>query len=142
MGGTHGDRSLSGVARFARYAYAVVVWVFLVAVVVQVFLAGLAIFSDDPRDIGLHIDLGWILHLAPVLILVAAAVGRVGRSTLLWAGALVATMLVQPFLPGMAEASAALAALHPVNALLIFGIAAKLARGGRALLPGRETSAG
>jgi hypothetical protein len=81
-----------------------------------------------------------VLHLWPILILIAAAFGRVGRPTLLWVGALVATVLVQPFLPGLAPTSALLAALHLVNALLIFWIAVKLALGGPALLPGRATS--
>jgi hypothetical protein len=129
-------------ARAARYAYVGLVWLFLIAVVVQVFLAGLGLFSADPRDMGLHIDLGWILHLSPILILVAAAVGRVGRPTLLWTAGLLVAVLVQPFLPGLAATSAALAALHPVNALLIFGIATRLALGASALLPGKESAAG
>ena len=129
-------------ARAARYAYVGLVWLFLGILVIQVFLAGLGLFSTDPRDIALHIDLGWVLHLSPVLILVAGALGRVGRPTLLWVGALLATVLIQPFLPGLATTSVVLAALHPVNALLIFWIAVKLALGGTALLPGRAVSAG
>jgi hypothetical protein len=124
----------------ARYAYVGLAWLFVVGVVVQVFLAGLGVFSTDPRDIALHVNLGWVLHLWPVLILISATVGRVGRPTLLWVGALVATVLVQPFLPGLASTSEILAALHLVNALLIFWIAVKLALGGPALLPGRATS--
>jgi hypothetical protein len=129
-----------GLMPVARYAYVGLVWLFLVGVVIQVFLAGLGLFSSDPRDIALHVNLGWVLHLWPILILIAAAFGRVGRPTLLWVGALVATVLVQPFLPGLAPTSALLAALHLVNALLIFWIAVKLALGGPALLPGRATS--
>ena len=119
--------------RIARIVYAVLVWVFLAAVTVQTLLAGLAIFGD-PRDIGLHIQVGYILHLSPILILVAAAVGRVGRSTLLWVGALVVATFIQPLLPSMAGSSAFLAALHPVLALVIFAIAARLAWTSLALL--------
>lgn len=129
-----------GLMPVARYAYVGLVWLFLLAVVIQVFLAGLGLFSSDPRDIALHVNLGWVLHLGPILILISAAVGRVGRPTLLWVGALAATVLVQPFLPGLASTSVVLAALHVVNALLIFWIVVKLALGGPALLPGSATS--
>jgi hypothetical protein len=129
-----------GLIPVARYAYVGLVWLFLLAVVIQVLLAGIGMFSTDPRDIALHINLGWVLHLWPVRSLSAAAIGRVGRPTLLWVGALVGTVLVQPLLPGLAATSVVLAALHPVNALLIFWIAVKLSMGGPALLPGRATS--
>ncbi len=86
---------MSATVRWARYAYVGLLWLFLAAITVQVLLAGLAIFGD-PRDIGLHIQLGYILHLSPILVLIAAAVGRVGRPTLLWVGALVIVTLVQP----------------------------------------------
>jgi len=126
----------------ARYGYVVLIWLFLAGLVVQVFLAGLGMFSDDPRDVGLHIDLGWILHLAPVLVLAAAAIGRAGRDTLLWAAALVVSVGVQPFLPALADTSLILAALHPVNALVMFWIAVRLAIASLALLPGRAAAAG
>ena len=122
--------------RLARVTYVALVWLFLVGMVVQVFLAGLGMFSADSRDFGIHIQLGWILHLIPVLILIAAAVGRVGRPTVLWVAALVLTTLVQPFLPGLRETSVALAALHPVNAMVMFAITVRLAWTSSALLPG------
>ena len=121
----------------ARYVYIGLVWLFLVAVSVQVLIAGLAIFGD-PRDIDLHRTLGYLLHLSPVLILIAAAVGRVDRTTLLWAGALVVVTLIQPILPAIGSDSPLIAALHPVLALVIFAIAARLAWASPALLPGRQ----
>ena len=56
----------------ARYAYLVLAWAFVVGVVVQVFFIGLGLFAGS-RNIELHVTLGWILHLAPLLILAAAA---------------------------------------------------------------------
>lgn len=122
--------------RIARVAYVALVWLFLIGLVVQVFLAGLGMFSADSRDFGIHIQLGWILHLIPVLILIAAAVGRVGRPTILWVAALVMTTLVQPFLPGLRDTAVVLAALHPVNAMVMFAITVRLAWTSPALLPG------
>jgi hypothetical protein len=128
---------MSTVVRLARCGYVVLIWLFLGAITVQTLLAGLAIFGD-PRDIGLHIQFGYLLHLSPVGLLIVAAVGQVGRPTLLWVGALVLTTLIQPLLPMLAGASAFLAALHPVLALVIFAIAARLALTSVALLPGRQ----
>jgi hypothetical protein len=121
----------------ARIVYVILVWLFLTAITVQVLLAGLAIFGD-PRDISIHIQFGYLLHLSPILILIAAAVGRVGRTTLLWVGALVAVTLVQPLLPMLRGTSELLAAFHPVLALVMFAIAARLAWASLALLPGRS----
>jgi Family of unknown function (DUF6220) len=121
----------------ARYIYIGLVWLFLVAITIQVLIAGLAIFGD-PRDIDLHRTLGYLLHLSPVLILIAAAVGRVGRTTLLWVGALVVVTLIQPLLPAVGSDNALVAALHPVLALVIFAIAARLAWASPALLPGGQ----
>lgn len=124
--------------RWARVAYVALVWLFLVGLVVQVFLAGVGIFSPDARDFALHVQLGWYLHLVPVLVLIAAAIGRVGRPTMWWVAALVITTLIQPFLPALRETSVALAALHPVNAMVMFAITARLAWTSAALLPGRQ----
>ena len=122
--------------RWARYAFAILVALFLVGVVVQTFYAGLGLFAGA-ENMQLHVDLGWILHLAPILVLIAAALGRVGRATMLWTAALVVTVFIQPLLPGLSESVPALAALHPVNALLIFWISVVVAR--RALALERST---
>jgi hypothetical protein len=121
----------------ARIVYVILVWLFLAAITVQVLLAGLAIFGD-PRDISIHRQFGYLLHLSPILILIAAAVGRVGRTTLPWVGALVAVTLAQPLLPMLRGTSELLAAFHPVLALVMFAVAARLAWTSLALLPGRS----
>jgi len=107
-------------------------WLFLAGIVIQTFYAGLALFSPG-EGFETHVGLGWALHLAPILVLIAGALGRVGRNALLWTAALVATVLVQPFLPGLRESAPILAALHPVNALLIFWLALVVARRSLAL---------
>ena len=71
----------------ARMAYAALAWLFVVGVVVQVFFIGLTLFVDK-QNLELHRSLGWILHLSPILILAAAALGRVGRAQILTALAL------------------------------------------------------
>jgi hypothetical protein len=102
----------------ARWVYLGLVWIYLAAIVVQVFLAGLGLFSAD-KDFEPHRSLGWILHLGPVLLLLGAVVSRVGLRTIWWNVALLLTVGVQPFLPGLRNDVPLLAALHPVLALVI-----------------------
>jgi Family of unknown function (DUF6220) len=108
--------------RAFRYAFAVLAWLFVVGIVVQTFYAGLPLFSRG-SDFEVHIGLGWTLHLVPILLVVVAAIARAGRGTIWWTVGLLAAVLPQPFLPGLRESAPILAALHPVNALLIFGLA-------------------
>lgn len=103
----------------ARAAYLGLVWVYLAAIVVQVFLAGIGIFGVE-QDFEAHRSLGWILHLGPVLLLIVAAIARVGRWTVWWNVALLVSVGVQPFLPGLRTDLPLAAALHPVLALVIF----------------------
>lgn len=108
----------------ARYAYVVLAWAFLVGLLVQVFIIGLALF-DDPGAARLHVNVGWILHLAPILIVIAAAVARAGRRRILQAVGLAAIVFVVPILPSLG--APVVAALHPVLALLAFGAAVGVA---------------
>lgn len=103
----------------ARYAHLGLVWIYLAAIAVQTFLAGVALFGVE-RDFEAHRNLGYILHLGPVLLLIVAAVGRVGSRTLWWSVALLVTVGVQPLLPMLRDDVPWAAALHPVLALVIF----------------------
>jgi mercuric ion transport protein len=114
------------VVTVARYAFLVLSWLFLAGVVVQTFLAGLALFGD--QNFSLHVDVGWILHLAPILVLVAAALARPGRRVVLLALALAVVVFITPLLPMLLETTPAAAALHPVFALLTFGLSVVVAQ--------------
>lgn len=110
----------------ARYAYLISAWAFVVGVVVQVFLIGLGLFGE-PDAVGLHVNFGWILHLFPALIVIAAAVARVGRRLILQAVVLAAIVFVLPLLPSLRGSAPVVAAFHPVLALLAFGAAVGVA---------------
>jgi hypothetical protein len=60
--------------RALRIVYAVLAWLFLAALVVQVFFAGLMLFGE-PEGLALHVNTGWLLHTAVILLPVAAALG-------------------------------------------------------------------
>ena len=112
--------------RAARYVYLGLAVAFVIGLVVQVFYAGMGVFGAS--DFEVHIGLGWLLHLVPILILVAAAVGRAGRRRIIWATALAATVFVVPILALMRADAPALAALHPVGAIISFWLAIVVAR--------------
>lgn len=116
----------------ARYVYLVLAWAFVVGVVVQVFFIGLGLFAGS-ENVELHVTLGWILHLVPLLILAAAALARAGRRRILEAAALAAVVFVVPILATMRDGSPVLAALHPVGAILAFWLAIVVARGAASL---------
>lgn len=112
--------------RAARYVYLGLAVAFVIGLVVQVFYAGMGVFGAS--DFEVHIGLGWMLHLVPILILGAAAVGRAGRRRILWAAALAATIFVVPILALMRADAPAVAALHPVAAVISFWLAIVVAR--------------
>lgn len=103
----------------ARWLFLVMIWIYLAAVLYQVFLAGSALFGPD-RSFETHIGLGYLLHLVPIPLIFVAAVARVGRRLLLWTAALFAVQGIQPLLPMMRGELPWAAALHPVLALVIF----------------------
>ena len=112
--------------RAARYVYLGLAVAFVIGLVIQVFYAGMGVFGAS--DFEVHVGLGWMLHLVPILILVAAALGRAGRRRILWAAALAATVFVVPILALMRADAPALAALHPVGAVISFWLAIVVAR--------------
>lgn len=118
--------------RVARYAYLVAAWAFLAGVVVQVFFIGLGLFAGS-QNLELHVTLGWILHLIPILMLGLAALARAGRTRILHAAALAVTVFVVPILVILRDDLPVAAALHPVGALLAFWLSIIVARGATSL---------
>lgn len=114
--------------RSVRYLYAGLAWAFVAGLVLQVFFIGLGLFAGS-ENVALHVNVGWILHLVPILILVLAALARAGRRQILLAAALAVTVFIVPILVGLRGELPVLAALHPVGALLAFVLAILVAIG-------------
>ena len=106
----------------ARYVFVAFVWIYVAAILFQVFLAGIGLFGAA-KDFEPHAGLGWILHLVPILLLIVAAVARVGSSLLWWTAALLVVQFVQPILATLRNDAPVAAAFHPVLALVIFWLA-------------------
>jgi hypothetical protein len=90
-------------------------------VVVQVFLAGLGIFGAESFDA--HESFGWMLHSAAVVLFLLALLGPRTRRTIGLAFGLLVLMTVQIMLVGARDDTPWLAALHPVLALFVLGLA-------------------
>lgn len=103
----------------ARWVYLGLVWLYVVGLVIQVLLAGAALFGTG-TSFEPHRSLGYILHLVPILLIILGAAARVGRRVLQWNAALLVVQFIQPLLPILKENAPWLAALHPVLALAVF----------------------
>lgn len=109
----------------ARIAFAFLAWTFVGLVAVQVFLAGVGLFGAAPMT--LHREFGYWLPLVALAVLLAGAVARGGSLVWLSAGLLLLTV-VQGVLPALRADLPIVAALHPVNALLLAGLGLVIAR--------------
>jgi nicotinamide riboside transporter PnuC len=127
--------------RAARYAYVALAWAFVAGVVLQVFFIGLGLFAGAEYRY-IHAYFGWtILHLSPLIILVAAPLARAGRTRILQAAALAMTVWFVPILAVLRADAPVVAALHPVGALLAFWLAIVVARGATSLVGSSDTEA-
>ena len=114
----------------ARRLHPWLAWLFVAAVLVQVFLAGLAIFGATD-GFAWHVDFGYtVLGLITLGVLLAAVIGGLGRAAIGLSLLLLVLYVVQTALPQARASMPALAALHPVNAFLLFALGVIIARRG------------
>jgi hypothetical protein len=111
----------------ARVLFFAVTVLFLLAVVVQFFLAGLYVFGGTSIDS--HRVLGFILMGGALLLLVFAIVGRLPRRTVALTVLLLALTVLQTVFVNVDVDE--VKALHPVNALVIAAVAAALVESSR-----------
>ena len=116
-----------------RLAFAALAWLFLACVLVQFFLAGLGVFAGA-ENFALHREFGYLFGWLPVIMLVLAAVGRLGRRWIGLSALLIGLFTLQSVFVILRDSLPAIAALHPVNAVAIFFIAQHVARESRSLL--------
>jgi hypothetical protein len=103
---------------------------FVATIVYQVFLAGQAIANlGGSGDFSSHISFGFgIVGLAALAVLVTALVARRPRRDIGISAGMFVLYIVQTFLPGAKESAPWIAALHPVNAMILFGLSVWYAR--------------
>lgn len=112
-----------------RNVHAGMAWLLVVAIVVQVWLAGAAIPQLGGKgSFATHRDFGYLIGLLTLLLLLAAIGARSGRRRIGQAAGLLVLYVIQSSLPYMDPGLPAAAALHPVNALVMFGLGTWYAR--------------
>ncbi len=123
---------LSVPVRLARIGYALLSSVFVACVLVQVFFAGMGAFG---ADWAWHLTFAHFLELPPLLMMPLAFVGRLPWGLRLLPLGLVVLIGVQY---AIADVTVPTAALHPVNALLIFWASLFIARRAWAAVAGQR----
>jgi hypothetical protein len=124
----------AGLSRVRRYAFTGYRWLllaFLLAGCVQIFLAGLGVFSFGDHDTAAgtgafdaHRILGFSMAGVAVFIFVLAVIARPGVLPVALSGVLVVqTTLLQSLLAGLADNAALYGGLHALDGLLVLGIA-------------------
>lgn len=113
-----------------RRVHVAAAFVFVLAIVIQVFLVGLAIANlGGSGDFTAHKEFGYTgVGLASLAVLLTAIAARVGRRRVGIAFGMLILYIVQTILPHLKDTATWLAALHPVNALFLFGVAVWFAR--------------
>jgi hypothetical protein len=109
----------------ARKAYRGLVFLILGLIAVQFFLAGLGVFGDQGKtgsDFDPHRALGNVLLLLSLILLILAAVGRLGRPLVPMTAGLFVLMFIQGILAGVGEDTQVVGALHVLNALVLVGL--------------------
>jgi hypothetical protein len=130
--------------RLAKTAHRWLAVLFLAAIVVEFFLAGLGVFRTQheatkagvtltktgfDHNFGPHLVLGDVLFAIGLFLCVAAFAARIGRRAQLTTVALFALLVVQAALAFAGPDT--VRALHPVLGLLVLGAAAHIALSAR-----------
>ena len=127
---------MAQVRRAALAGYRYLLLVYVAAVVVQFFLAGAGVFRAKPKGdehlfesatFDSHRGLGWILQLGALILLLLVLLAWPGKHRLIGSALLFVLLIVQTPLAGAGDSAPWVAALHPVNGLLILGLASFLA---------------
>ena len=124
----------------ARKIFVGLAWLFVLAVAIQFFLAGLGVLGGESLEA--HRQWGFIvLHLLPILMIVATIVGRMGRTVIGLTVLLFLLVFVQPLFADPGLDPRWLRSLHVVNGLFIFALGSSLAQRGTKTVRGMTVAA-
>ena len=112
-----------------RQVHAWVAWAFVATIVIQVFLAGLAIPQlGGNGNFGSHQGFGYSIGFVALALALSAVAARAGRRRILQSLGLLVVYVIQTVLPNLDPGLSIAAALHPVGALILFGLGTWYAR--------------
>lgn len=111
-----------------RRLFAVLAWVYLAAVVVQIFLAGLGLPQLGGQGMGIHAEFGYVaIHMTPILLILLAAISRAGKALMWWTVATAVVAFVQPIWVTSFRGEV-LASIHVLGALVLLALSFQVAR--------------
>jgi Family of unknown function (DUF6220) len=111
----------------ARRIFVGLAWLFVLAVAIQFLLAGLGVLGGESLEA--HRQWGFVvLHLIPILMFIAAIIGRMGRTVISLTVALFLLVFLQPLFADPEIDPVWLRSLHVLNALFIFALGQYLAQ--------------
>jgi hypothetical protein len=113
-------------------------WAAVAGFAVQFYLVGAALFEG--MTFQLHRIVGYLLVLLVALLLILALASLLGRRVIGLSALLLVLVTVQALLPSLRASVPWLAALHPVNALALIGVAVAIGRGPRTAPQGLTSS--
>jgi hypothetical protein len=117
------------VSSMFRQIHAWLAWAFVAAIVIQVFLAGLAIPQlGGTGSFETHLEFGYAMGFVALALVIAAVVAAAGRRRILQALGLLVLYIVQTILPNLDPGLSVAAALHPLNAMILFVLSIWYAR--------------
>jgi hypothetical protein len=129
----------SGLVRWGRIGLIVSAWLYALCILVQVFLAGLStgMLGGEPARWSDHVSFGQMIGSLPLLLIVFALVGRASIPTLAMSGAIFFLYGFQYVFANSDNGN--VAALHAVNALVMFWLTTTIATQTQRLTFGRQT---
>lgn len=111
-----------------RRLFAVLAWLYLAAVIVQIFLAGLGLPQLGDQGMEIHAGFGYVaVHMTPILLILFAAIGRAGKALIWWTVATAVVAFVQPIWV-TAFRGEVLASVHVLGALALLTLSFQVAR--------------
>jgi mercuric ion transport protein len=103
------------------HAFAAIIWV--AAIVVQVFLAGQAIANlGGSGDFSTHREVGYTIGIIQLVVVLTSLVARMPRRDILISVGVLVLYIIQTILPNAKDSAPWIAALHPLNAMILFTI--------------------
>ena len=125
------DKPPGSFAHVTRVLFVIVAYLLALCILIQVFLAGLSIFGS-PTFWALHTTFVRYFGSLPLLLIILAVSGRT-RHALVWFSLLLEVLIGLQYAFVYLPVSA-IAALHPVNAVIMFWITISVARRAMKLL--------
>ena len=104
--------------RLARIAYSLVAWLLAAAAIIQIYLAGLGVFTVS-SGFEQHRNVGYAIGVLGLILLVLSFAAKMPMRVIGATALLFVLMIVQSVLVFMKTDQPNIAALHPVNGFII-----------------------